>query len=149
MPSSPLVAKPLTTVTIIFPISLNSASQNPRVVPAAVPNQSPEVKAEFPGSNGIPFLLQVIAEALFFRPWCFLIGGTDGIDGPTNSAGGEVNYFILDKIHCAGGNINKLLENNDSYNALKLSHDLILTGATRTNVADLKLLIVGTLHSHF
>lgn len=104
---------------------------------AGVPNQSPEVKAGFSGSNGIPFLLQVIAEAFFCRPWCFLRGGTDGIDGPTNSAGGVVDYFTLDKIHCAGGNINKFLENNDSYNALKLSDDLILTGATGTNVADL------------
>jgi len=89
------------------------------------------------------------AEGLFCRPWCFLSGGTDGIDGPTNSAGGVVDHFTLDKIRCAGGDINKLLENNDSYNALKLSDDLILTGATGTNVADLQLFIVGPLHSSF
>ena len=84
-----------------------------------------------------------------YHTWCFLSGGTYGIDGPTNSVRGFVDYFTLDKIYCAGRNINKLLENNDSYDALKLSDDLILTGATGTNVADSQLLIVGPLHSPF
>jgi endonuclease/exonuclease/phosphatase (EEP) superfamily protein YafD len=38
----------------------------------------------------------------------------------------------------------ELLENNDSYQALKMAEDLILIGATGTNVADLQLLIVGS-----
>ena len=39
--------------------------------------------------------------------------------------------------------ISELLDNNDSYEALKLSDDLIIIGATGTNVADLQLLMVG------
>ncbi len=35
-----------------------------------------------------------------------------------------------------------LLNNNDSYSALKSSQDLIDTGATGTNVADLQVLLI-------
>ena len=35
-----------------------------------------------------------------------------------------------------------MLDNNDSYTALKSSHDLLDTGATGTNVADLQILLI-------
>jgi len=35
----------------------------------------------------------------------------------------------------------ELLENNDSYNALKVSKDLLITGPTGTNVNDLILIL--------
>ncbi len=75
--------------------------------------------------------------------WVFLSGGTDGRDGPTNAAGGLVDSQTLDRIAAAGGNITDLLANNDSYAALKLSDDLLMTGATGTNVADLQLFLMG------
>ena len=48
---------------------------------------------------------------------------------------GELNIRMPD--------ITTHLENNDSYEALKMAEDLIVIGATGTNVADLQLLIVG------
>jgi len=42
----------------------------------------------------------------------------------------------------AGLNPTELLENNDSYTALKTSDDLVNTGATGTNVADLQILLI-------
>ncbi|CLQ58193.1 Uncharacterised protein [Mycobacterium tuberculosis] len=45
---------------IRLPISVNSASLKPRVVPAGVPRRIPEVTNGFSGSNGMPFLLQVM-----------------------------------------------------------------------------------------
>ncbi len=75
--------------------------------------------------------------------WAFLSGGTDGRDGPTDAAGGLVDGHTLDRIADAGGNITDLLANNDSYAALKLSDDLLMTGATGTNVADLQLFMMG------
>ena len=80
---------------------------------------------------------------LFNRQWCFLSGGTDGIDGPTDAAGGLVDNGTLSRIKNNKKSVKKLLENNDSYEALRISGDLIFTGATGTNVADLQLLIVG------
>jgi hydroxypyruvate reductase len=35
-----------------------------------------------------------------------------------------------------------MLDNNDSYTALKSSQDLLVTGATGTNVADLQVLLI-------
>ena len=70
-----------------------------------------------------------------------LAGGTDGRDGPVDAAGGLVDAGTLDRISAADGDIDALLANNDSYAALGLAGDLLITGATGTNVADLGVLI--------
>jgi len=76
--------------------------------------------------------------------WVFLSGGTDGIDGVSPAAGGIVDTGTLQRMKNAGVNPAELLENNDSYHALKSSHDLLMTGATGTNVADLQILLIHT-----
>lgn len=76
--------------------------------------------------------------------WTFLSGGTDGIDGVSPAAGGIVDRGTLQRMKNAGVNPNEFLENNDSYNALKSSNDLLMTGATGTNVADLQILLIQT-----
>jgi glycerate 2-kinase len=74
--------------------------------------------------------------------WVFLSGGTDGRDGPTDAAGGMVDSCTIQRMASLGINPNDFLENNDSYTALKLSQDLLMTGATGTNVADLQVLLI-------
>ncbi|MBN2760942.1 MAG: DUF4147 domain-containing protein, partial [Rhodobacteraceae bacterium] len=74
--------------------------------------------------------------------WRFLSAGTDGRDGPTDAAGAIVDGGTIDRIRLAGGDPDALLANNDSYTALKLAGDLLLTGGTGTNVADLQILAV-------
>jgi hydroxypyruvate reductase len=74
--------------------------------------------------------------------WAFLSGGTDGLDGPTDAAGGIVDQNTIKRMTQAGVNPTELLENNDSYTALKSSNDLVITGATGTNVADLQILLI-------
>jgi len=66
-----------------------------------------------------------------------LQGGTDGRDGPTDAAGGLVDQGTLDRID----DLDALLANNDSYAALAQAGDLLMWGATGTNVADLGVLI--------
>ena len=78
----------------------------------------------------------------FTKNWVFLSGGTDGIDGPTDAAGGIVDPGTLGRIKKARANPENRLNNNDSYSALKKSDDLIITGATGTNVADLQVLLI-------
>jgi len=76
------------------------------------------------------------------RQWVFLSGGTDGVDGPTNAAGGIVDagspawmrQLSLDPVDS--------LENNDSYHALACCGDLLITGATGTNVADIQIVLM-------
>lgn len=74
--------------------------------------------------------------------WTFLSGGTDGRDGPTDAAGGIVDPDSIKRMLAAGINPLEKLDNNDSYNALKTSKDLLETGATGTNVADLQILLL-------
>ena len=77
------------------------------------------------------------------RPWVFLSGGTDGRDGPTEAAGGLVDGGTLARIAEAGGDWQALLEDNDSHRALELGGDLLLTGGTGTNVADVQIVMLG------
>ncbi len=74
--------------------------------------------------------------------WVFLSGGSDGIDGSTDAAGGLVDTGTLARMKKAKTNPNTRLNNNDSYAALKKSADLIMTGATGTNVADFQILLI-------
>ncbi len=74
--------------------------------------------------------------------WTFLSGGTDGRDGPTDAAGGIVDRNTIKRMTQAGVNPRALLENNDSYTALKTANDLVTTGATGTNVADLQIVLI-------
>ncbi|WP_295536793.1 DUF4147 domain-containing protein [uncultured Thioclava sp.] len=76
-------------------------------------------------------------------PWCFLSGGTDGRDGPTDAAGGLVDPQTCESIRAGGEDPQSLLANNDSYRALRAGGALLMTGATGTNVADLAILARG------
>lgn len=73
--------------------------------------------------------------------WCFLSAGTDGRDGPTDAAGGLVDNNSLKRMRDAGITPEHNLIKHDSYRALKASKDLLITGATGTNVADLQILL--------
>lgn len=67
--------------------------------------------------------------------------GTDGTDGPTDAAGGVVDGETVRRIKDAGFDPVELLEDNDSYEALKIANDLLITGPTGTNVNDLMLIL--------
>ena len=73
--------------------------------------------------------------------WVFLSGGTDGRDGPTDAAGGIVDAGSLARMREAGIDPQALFADNDSNRALAASGDLLMTGGTGTNVADLQVLI--------
>ncbi|MDD4914657.1 MAG: DUF4147 domain-containing protein [Methylococcales bacterium] len=74
--------------------------------------------------------------------WTFLSGGTDGRDGPTDAAGGIADIGTLRRIRQAGLDPQHMLDDHDSYPALQAANDLLMTGATGTNVADLQILLL-------
>ena len=75
--------------------------------------------------------------------WVFLSGGTDGRDGPTDAAGGIVDGGTLARIAASGHEMQALLANNDSNAALAAAGDLLETGATGTNVADVQVMLLN------
>ncbi|GHG31522.1 hydroxypyruvate reductase [Paracoccus aerius] len=77
------------------------------------------------------------------RPWVFLSGGTDGRDGPTDAAGGLVDGTTLGRIKASRVDSMSLLANNDSHAALSAAGDLLITGTTGTNVADVQVLLLS------
>jgi len=74
--------------------------------------------------------------------WVFLSCGTDGRDGPTDAAGGVVDSGSIDRMRAVAVDPEALLANNDSYAALSAGGDLLITGATGTNVADVQVLLL-------
>ena len=68
--------------------------------------------------------------------WAFLSGGSDGIDGPTDAAGGLVSSDMGFPLACQTA-----LDNNDAYTALTHLGGLLKTGATGTNVADFQIFV--------
>ena len=89
------------------------------------------------------FALNVEAHGGFHPPWVFLSGGSDGRDGPTDAAGGLVDGGSVGRMLSAGLSPKALLEEHDSYRALNASGDLLLTGATGTNVADSQIFLAA------
>ncbi|MCC5963025.1 MAG: DUF4147 domain-containing protein [Rhodobacteraceae bacterium] len=92
------------------------------------------------GGRNQEMALRVAMDLAGVPGWRFLSGGTDGRDGPTDAAGAVVDGDTVARIRAAGGAPESFLANNDSYRALQLSGDLLITGATGTNVADLQIL---------
>jgi len=76
-------------------------------------------------------------------PVLFASLGTDGTDGPTDSAGARVTPATLVKARELGLSTRDYLARNDSYNFFKPLEGLIVTGPTRTNVMDLHIVLVG------
>lgn len=62
--------------------------------------------------------------------------GSDGTDGPTDAAGGICDGETAARLDAAGYPIQRALEENNAYHALKLADALLITGPTGTNVND-------------
>jgi glycerate 2-kinase len=71
-----------------------------------------------------------------------LSAGTDGTDGPTDAAGAIADGTTLVRAQALGLNAAAFLANNDSYRFFEATGDLIKTGPTGTNVADIQLVLV-------
>ena len=76
------------------------------------------------------------------REWLLLSVGTDGIDGPTDAAGGIIDTISVKAMTESKLDITSHLIDNNSYNFLKDIDSLYLTGPSGTNVADIQLMLV-------
>ena len=73
----------------------------------------------------------------------FFSGGTDGTDGPTDAAGAVADGETIERADAKGLAAMTFLKNNDAYHFFKPLNDLVMTGPTGTNVADVALILVG------
>ncbi len=101
-----------------------------------------QIKGKGKGGRNQELALRIAVEAKKrgWSEWTCLQAGTDGRDGPTDAAGAIVDQGTLGRLASKGGDIGMYLANNDSYTALEISGDLLITGATGTNVADIGIL---------
>ena len=72
-----------------------------------------------------------------------LSGGTDGTDGPTDAAGAVADGETVARGAAKGLSAVKMLCENDSYHFFEPLGDLLKTGPTRTNVMDVRLMLIG------
>ena len=73
---------------------------------------------------------------------CIFSFGSDGTDGPTDAAGGVVDGFSAGNYKELGLNANEYLDDNNSYEILKKSGDLLITGPTGTNINDAAVILI-------
>ncbi|MDR1384414.1 MAG: DUF4147 domain-containing protein [Planctomycetaceae bacterium] len=76
-------------------------------------------------------------------PFAFLSGGTDGEDGPTDAAGAFFDSEILRNIVQSDISPADFISRNDAYHFFERFNALLKTGATGTNVCDVRVLVKG------
>ena len=74
---------------------------------------------------------------------CVFSVGSDGTDGPTDAAGGYVDWRTATTLRQQGIHIFDVLKDNDAYHALEKTGGLIFTGPTGTNVNDVAVALIG------
>ncbi len=94
------------------------------------------------GGRNQEFALAAAIDIAGLGAVAILSAGTDGTDGPTDATGAIVDSTTLDHAQKLGLDASAFLANNDSYHFFEATGDLITTGPTGTNVADVQLILV-------
>jgi hydroxypyruvate reductase len=76
-------------------------------------------------------------------PITILAAGTDGTDGPTDAAGAIVDGSSKQRGDAAGVDLERHLNDHNAYLYFKAIGDLIISGATGTNVMDVNIALVS------
>lgn len=71
-----------------------------------------------------------------------LAGDSDGIDGTETNAGGYVDETTLARFKATGLDFQDFIRRNQSYGIFEKLGDLVETGPTRTNVNDIRIILV-------
>ncbi len=100
--------------------------------------------AEVPGRGGrcSEFLLSLAIELEGRENVHALACDTDGIDGSEDNAGAYLAPNSLSRASVAGLSAKRLLHANDAYGFFAPLSDVIVTGPTRTNVNDYRVILV-------
>jgi glycerate 2-kinase len=94
------------------------------------------------GGRNQEFALAAALDIAGLEDVAILSAGTDGSDGPTDAAGAIAYGSTISRAAELNGKPVENLANNDSYRFFEAIGDLIKTGPTGTNVADVQLILV-------
>jgi len=101
------------------------------------------VRGEGTGGPNQEFALALAVGLEGGEGWAALAVDTDGNDGPTDAAGGLVTGETAAAIRENGVDPTEALDQNHSYGALQAGGALVSTGATGTNVNDLRVVLIS------
>jgi glycerate 2-kinase len=102
------------------------------------------VRGKGRGGRNQEFALAAAIAIAGLRDTVILSAGTDGSDGPTSAAGAVADGTTVARAQALGRNAAADLANNDSYRFFEALGDLIETGPTGTNVADIQVILLFT-----
>lgn len=94
------------------------------------------------GGRNQEFVLAAAIAISGLRDVAILSAGTDGVDGPTDAAGAVADGSTLARAEALGLNPAAFLADNDSYHFFEATSNLIKTGPTGTNVADIQVMLI-------
>jgi glycerate 2-kinase len=95
------------------------------------------------GGRNQEFALAAALDIAGLAETVILSAGTDGTDGPTDAAGAIADGETCARALALGLQPRAALDRNDAYPFFEKLGDLILTGPTRTNVMDVRLVLIG------
>ena len=95
------------------------------------------------GGRNQEFCLAAALDLMDLPPRVVILsGGTDGNDGPTPAAGAMVDQQTVQRGIQAGMKAAEYLRNNDSFHFFEKTGELLVTGPTKTNVMDVRIVLV-------
>ena len=94
------------------------------------------------GGRCSEFLLSLAIEAGGLADTWALACDTDGIDGSEDNAGALLTPDALERARALGLAPQRMLADNDGYGFFRALGDLVVTGPTRTNVNDYRVILV-------
>jgi hydroxypyruvate reductase len=100
------------------------------------------VRGKGKGGRCSEFLLSLAVELEGLDHTWALACDTDGIDGAESNAGAIVAPDTLAKARVLGMHAKRMLADNDAFGFFSALGDLVVTGPTRTNVNDFRLILV-------
>jgi len=100
------------------------------------------VKGNGRGGRNTEFLLSLAMDLNGLKNIYALSCGTDGSDGTGDNAGAIITPDTLQRAEKLNLKAERFLANNDSYSFFQPLQDLVMTGPTRTNVNDIRVILV-------
>jgi glycerate 2-kinase len=100
------------------------------------------VRGEGRGGRNVEFLLSLAIELDGMQNVFALAADTDGIDGAADNAGALITPDTLARANENGIDAKQFLANNDGHGFFEALGDQIVTGATRTNVNDFRVILI-------